>query len=174
MIFKIVLSALNARTVILLACAYRRLQEPALSLLQKHAAIILTGIILIAAVSCNPEEWETVDCSECFAERPSTAKINIKLTINNINPTVTINVYRGRIEEEVLEYSQTVRSETWSMDLPADQYYTVTATYRSHNQKLSNVTAIDGNFVRTRRVRSVCDGPCWIVQGNSFNVRLRY
>jgi hypothetical protein len=174
MILTIVLSALAALAVILTAFAFRRLEEPVLCLLQKHAAIMLTGLILTAAVSCNPEEWETVDCSECFAERPSTAKINIKLTINNINPTVTVNVYRGRIEEEVLEYSQTVRSETWSMVLPADQYYTVTATYRSHNQNISNVTAIDGNYVRTKRVRSVCDEPCWVVQGNNFNVRLRY
>jgi hypothetical protein len=174
MILITTMSDLSVHAVNLPAFAFRRFQELILCLIKKHAAIMLTGLILTAGVSCNPEEWETIDCSECFVERPSTAEINVKLTINNINPTVTINVYRGRIEEEVIEFSETVRSETWSMFLPADHYYTVTATYSSHNQEISNVTAIDGNYVRTKRVRSVCDEPCWVVQGNNFNVRLKY
>lgn len=168
------LSAITVQVVILLAFTFRRFHELVLYLIKKHAAIVLTGLILIAGVSCNPEEWEAIDCSECYAERPSTAEINVRLTINNINPVVTINVYRGRIEEEIIEFSETARSETWNLVLPADQYYTVTATYRSHNQEISNVIAIDGNFVRTKRVRSVCDAPCWVVQGNNFNVRLKY
>ena len=139
-------------------------------------AIIFLCISLFILPACNPEEWEVLDCSECYSDKPSEAEINVKLTLNQLNPFVVINVYSGRIEEEILIISDTARNETWSTVLPADEYYTVTATYSSGSQSRPNynVTAIDGGFVRTKKILARCDKPCWVIRGNNFNVRLKY
>jgi hypothetical protein len=138
------------------------------------AAVILYSLIVAVGTSCNPEEWGAIDCSECYSGRPAEAEIHVRLTIDDLNPSVEINVYSGRIEEEILILSGTSTATTWSAILPADEYYTVTATYRSRFEATGNVTAIDGSHLRTRHVRTSCDEPCWTVQGKNFNVRLRY
>ena len=139
-------------------------------------AVSLLCISLFILPVCNPEEWEVVDCSECYLDEPSEAEINVKLTLDQLNPFVEINIYSGRIEEEILLLTDTARSETWSTVMPVNEYYTVTATYRSGSQAQNqyNVTAIDGGFVRTRKIVARCDEPCWVIRGNNFNVRLRY
>jgi hypothetical protein len=135
--------------------------------------LAMAAIFMVPVFSCNPEEWGTVDCSECYIEKPAEAEINVRVSISNLNPFVPINVYLGRIEEEILILSDTVRTRTWSAVLPAGQYYTVTATYR-FRANWEWITAIDGNHVRANRVRAACDQPCWVIQGNNFNVELRY
>ncbi len=139
---------------------------------QSISAIILIIFAFLSAISCNPEEWEIIDCSECYTEKPEKAEINVKLTINELNPEVVINIFSGRLEEDILILSDTSQTETWSTILPADRYYSVTATYRSHYYE--NITAIDGNFVRTKKIRAICDMPCWVIRGNNFNVKLKY
>lgn len=131
------------------------------------------AIILITAISCNPEEWQTIDCSECYAEKPEFAEINVKLSISNLNPSVIIRVYSGRFEEEKLILTDTTNMETWTAILPVDEYYSLTATYKSQNNYF-NVTAIDGGMVRTQRIRATCDDPCWVTKGNNFNLKLKY
>jgi hypothetical protein len=131
------------------------------------------AIIISTAISCNPEEWQTVDCSECYTAKPEFAEINVKLSISNLNPAVVIRVYSGRFEEEKLILSDTTSNETWTAVLPVDEYYSVTATYKSQNNYF-NVTAIDGGLVRTQRIRGTCDDPCWVTKGNHFNVKLKY
>jgi hypothetical protein len=130
-------------------------------------------LLMVIILSCNPEEWEVVDCSECYTDKPEVAEVNVRVSISNLNPTVEVSIYRGRIEEEILVISQTVRTETWRTILPVDEYYSVTATYRAQTGSF-NVTAVDGGMVRTRKVNAACDEPCWTVRGNNFNVRLRY
>ena len=154
------------------APAYRRKKVPG-TFKHRWVLIYLLSLVLIAVISCNPEEWELVDCSECYTERPSEAEINVKLSIDRLNPSVIIDVYSGRLEEEILILSETVTTETWSTILPVDEYYSVTATYSARTGDF-NVTAIDGNHVRTREVRAICDETCWVIRGNNFNVKLKY
>ena len=144
--------------------------------LSRTVAIIILCTFPFISQACNPEEWGVADCSECYVDKPSEAEINVKLTLNQLNPFVVINVYSGRIEEEILILSDTARIETWSALLTVDEYYTVTATYRSGSQTRDyyNVTAIDGGFVRTKKILARCDKPCWVIRGNNFNVRLKY
>ncbi len=156
-------SAIN----ILLGKAVRVLKTRALTW-----AAGLLAVVLAATVSCNPEEWFILDCSECYTEEPEVAEINVKLTINQTNRRVPVRVYEGRIEEEILILEDTVLTDTWSAILPVNRYYTVTADYRGHS--VYYITAIDGAFLRTEKIRTRCDRPCWVVRGNSFNVKLKY
>lgn len=135
--------------------------------------LIIILLVLFPGIACNPEEWEVIDCAGCLPERPEVAEINVKVSISNLNPRVVINVYRGRFEEEDLVLSDTTTTETWKALLPADEYYSVTATYKGQNNYYG-VTAIDGGLVSAREVRATCDEPCWIIRGNNFNVKLKY
>ncbi len=135
--------------------------------------IIMTCLLFISTIACNPEDWEFVNCSECYTNKPAEAEINVKLSISNLNPSVVINLYSGKIEEELLILTDTVNNETWSAIVPVDEYYTVTATYRALTGNFW-VTAIDGGTVRLRKVRASCDNPCWVIRGNNFNVKLKY
>ena len=92
---------------------------------------IIAALSLFIFHGCNPEEWEVVDCSECYTVQPEEAVINVKLTMNNVNRSVVMNLYRGKIEEEILLLSDTARTESWSAVVPVNEYYTVTATYYS-------------------------------------------
>ena len=139
----------------------------------RYALIMLVSFLLIYISACNPEEWEIVDCAECYTEQPEEAEINVKVSISNLNPEVKINIYSGKLEEEILILSDSSSNETWNTILPVNEYYTVTATYRAQTGNFM-VTAIDGNLLRTRKVRIICDEPCWFVKGNNFNVRLKY
>jgi hypothetical protein len=136
----------------------------------RYAAGMLAFLLIN---SCNPEEWEVVDCSECYTDKPEMAEINVRVSISNLNPSVVVNVYSGRVEEEILVVSETVRTGTWRTILPVDEYYSVTATYRAQTGSYM-VTAIDGGMVRTRKVNAACNEPCWTVRGNNFNVTLGY
>lgn len=135
--------------------------------------IYMLSIILVITSACNPEEWEIVNCLECYTDQPSEATINVKLSTDKLNTSVIIDVYSGKLEEEILIVSDTVASQTWSTILPVNEYYTITATYIARTGDF-NVTAIDGNLVKTRKITGVCDEPCWVVRGNNFNVKLKY
>lgn len=152
-------------------------QENIRTLLIKTVIMCLVGgVSLTGLTACNPEEWEVVDCNECYTVKPEEAVINVKLTLNNVNRYVVIDVYRGRIEEEILILSDTARAESWSTVLPVNEYYSVAATYYSGIADINyyNVTAIDGGVVRARKVSARCDVPCWIITGTNFNVKLKY
>ena len=135
--------------------------------------LVIIFLLIFPGISCNPEEWEIIDCADCLPERPVVAEITVKVSISNLNPRVRINVYRGRLEEEDLVLSDTTSAEIWKTLLPADEYYSITATYNGHNNYY-DVTAIDGGLVRAREVRATCDEPCWIIRGNNFNLKLKY
>ncbi len=145
-------------------------------LLSRIRLIFTAGLIMFISFSCNPEEWGFPDCSECYTNEPAMAEINVKVTINNVNNFVVLNFYSGRIEEEILILTDTARTGSFRTVLPVNEYYTVTATYYGGipDRTYYNITAIDGNFVRTEKVRARCDQPCWIVRGNNFNVKLKY
>jgi len=143
--------------------------------LKMKALIWAAGLLaggLTAMVSCNPEEWFILDCSECYTEEPEIAEINVRLTINQTNRKVVVRVYEGRVEEEILVLADTSFTDTWGAILPVNRYYTVTADYRGH--RVYYITAIDGAFLRTEKIRTRCDRPCWVIRGNNFNLRLKY
>ncbi|TVR70598.1 MAG: hypothetical protein EA408_11010 [Marinilabiliales bacterium] len=134
--------------------------------------LIYLALFILPGLSCNPEEWHVLDCSECYTSEPSSAEIDVRLTINQVNRHVVVRVYEGRIEEEVLIIADTVSTQRWSVVLPVNRYYTVSADYRGHSVNI--ITAIDGGFLRTEKIRTRCDAPCWIIRGNSFNVQRKY
>ncbi len=138
-----------------------------------YAFFLLFSFIALVSIACNPEEWQIVDCSKCYIDKPEEVEINVKLSINNLNPSVIIDIYSGKLEEGIIILSDTTRHETWNSILPVNEYYTVTATYRALTGNYM-VTAIDGGMVTLRKVRSVCDMPCWIIEGNHFNVKQKY
>ncbi len=140
------------------------------------AVIVFLGMAFVILSACNPENWRTVDCSECYLDEPAEAEINVRLTLRGENNHIVINIYSGRIDEGILILSEKVRSETYKTTLPVNAYYTVAAEYPSDlmTRTYQNIYAIDGGFVRTKKIYTTCDVPCWVIRGNNFDVRLKY
>ncbi len=133
--------------------------------------VILASIICLA--SCekpNPTNCDDYDFSDCLLEEPDWEFIYIKVTINDLNPYVPIVIYRGNIESNDIEWVDTAWSSDYSIDVPLDKYYSVSAEYKLSTYK---VLAIDGNEVKKVKT-NVCDEVCWYIRGKDFDVELKY
>jgi hypothetical protein len=141
-----------------------------------QAVIVFLGMAFVILSACNPEDWQTVDCSECYLDEPVEAEINVRLTLRDETSHIVVNIYSGRIDEGILILSENVKSETFKTTLPVNAYYSVSVEYPSDytTRSYQNIYAVDGGYVRTKKIYTTCDVPCWVIRGNNFDVRLKY
>lgn len=91
--------------------------------------------------------------------------VRLRLTINDENPRVFINVYRGSVEKGELLVSDTISDTSVSYVLPAPANYSATATYVRGDD---TVIAINGG--RLSVTTDECD--CEEAQTLRLNLRL--
>ncbi len=131
----------------------------------------ISALILLAFMfSCEELSTLTVDCNECTANDP--AEVNIILKIDVRYGGVRINIYEGRLEDNVLYYTALVHTEEFSVVVPANRYYTVTATYNPGHG--NQYVAIDAVSPHVKYDKNSCDDPCYYVNNNKVNLRLKY
>ncbi len=135
-------------------------------------ALLLTVLLCLGLPSCEDSYyWGEVDCSECYTEKPEYGYLVIRLTISPEYPEVPVTVYRNEFEQDYIEYTDTLSTEEFTLEVPVNQYYSVTAAYRSAER---TVLAVDGDRVKTSKVVGSCDETCWVLVDGKINVRLRY
>ena len=62
-------------------------------------AVLISGSLLVITGSCErdvPSKLGTVDCAECYQDKPEWGRLNVTLTINNENPYVPLVIYIAR------------------------------------------------------------------------------
>jgi hypothetical protein len=136
--------------------------------------ILKTGIIIAGltfAGACEEYLGPSVDCSECFWEKPDSAELVIYLTVNDEHPEVPIVLYRGKVEDGEVDWIDTVREETYYLYSAVGQYYSVAAEYRVDGK---TIVAIDGDEMKTKHVSEQCDYECWVVTGGYLKAELRF
>jgi len=138
---------------------------------------IALTIIMLFFQSCeqnsyfsNTQDCENYDYSDCNTAEPSLIALNIKLTINNENLKIPVIIYEGKLEQNQIVLTDTVTTSKYSVLLPADKYYTVSARYISGNKI---IYCIGGDKVK-KMSNYVCDSVCWSVQEGNVNVELKY
>lgn len=139
----------------------------------KHIAPLL--IICCTIISINSCEQEDVDmyynCDDCYSEYPDSSTILVYLTINEENPEVLLRYYRGDIENEIIEYTDTARNDTVGLSGCAiGEEYSVKAYYKVNNEI---VIAVDSDEMTVIDAEYDCGSPCYIVQGGTLNVKLK-
>ena len=125
-------------------------------------------MLIIFFTSCS--EIQIVDCSSCYQIKPEWGTINIKTTINDENPNVPLVIYIGVVEDSVIEYIDTSYFESYNIDVPINEYYSVVAKY-THGNK--TIFAIDGDEIKTKLITEECDVDCYIIHGGDIDVRLK-
>lgn len=129
-------------------------------------------MIILAGNSCEriePSKTNTVDCAECFQEKPEWLPLNIKVSITSENPFVPITVFKGNLEENNIDWVDTAYQEDYYVDVHPDEYYSVEAKYKSGTK---TIIAVDGDKIKARYTSSDCDESCYYKSGGYIDVRL--
>ncbi len=135
--------------------------------------IFFISLLLISCttfMSCS-ENFDEIDCSECFPDKPLEAALYIDVTLNEVYPAIPVIVFRGKIEQGDTLVVDTIYEPRGYIDVPLNEYYSVMAKYKSGK---SVTYAIDGDEFNRHKIEGQCDGTCWIIRGGLYNVKLKY
>lgn len=138
-------------------------------------ASLFVFMIIIELPSCkNDGSNASQNCFDyCDPEKPDSAYITIKVTINGQNPYVPVVLYRDKFNPDkqlVIERVDTARVENFMLRVSVNQYYSVEAKYISGNKI---IYAVDGSIFDTYKQEG-CDNTCWRVAGGPLDVRLKF
>lgn len=131
-------------------------------------SVLLFLIMLGSFVSCN---WMSNQISpDCLGSRPDVADLNILLTHNELHDTTLVVIYQGDIEDELVIDSYDVWSETLTVTLPVDEYYSAKAFYYVNNEEY---IAVDGD--KLKAINNPDDyGDCWLISGDKLYLQLMF
>ncbi len=138
--------------------------------MKKILNIVLFLISCSVFFSCTGD-FSEIDCSECFSVKPLDAELYIDVTLNDKYQEVPVIVFKGKIENGDTVVVDTIYEPRGYIDVPLNEYYSVMAIYKSGN---SVTYAIDGDDFNRHKIEGQCDGPCWIIRGGLYNVKLKY
>jgi hypothetical protein len=127
------------------------------------------GFIIIVSGYSSCDIIPKVNCSDCYTNKPDSADIKMSFTINSENPKVPLVVYKGKVEQGIVEWVDTTNKESLYLYVKLDQYYSVVATYKSG---FRTIYAVDGDKITTRYVTDACNDNCYIVTNNKLDIRL--
>lgn len=135
--------------------------------------IIVAGIFVFIwlAYSCGSDIFVVdVDCDECYYNEPDSADLIVDITINEENPFVPLVIYKGDVEENVVEFVDTAYGKTYYLYSPVNEYYSIKAKYKKGDK---TIYAVDGDKLRTKSVSDVCDTHCYVIKGGILDIRLK-
>ena len=136
--------------------------------------IIRVGMVMLGiafAGSCEEYLGSSVDCSECFWDKPDSADLIIHLTLDRNHPEVPIVVYRGNVEGRIVDWVDTARETPYYLYSALNQFYSVAAEYKVDGK---TIVAIDGDELKAKHVSGACDYDCWIVTGGILKAELKF
>jgi len=139
--------------------------------IRRFAGIMLILVFLIKITGCEPEDFSLNDnCNDCLSYWPDSSDLIILLTINDENPSVPIQVYRGTMEANELDWTDTATVERYKLYSAIDQVYTVKATYKSG---IKTIFAYDSDHMYNYDSSEECREGCILVKGGVLDLRLK-
>lgn len=131
-------------------------------------ALGLALIPLLFLSSCNFHE---VDCETCYQIEPDSSDLVVYVTINKQNLKVPLVIYKGKREDNVVDWVDTAYDATYYLYVLLNEYYTVEATYKNGHK---TIIAVDGDKIKKRTSYSDCDTTCYYITGGYVDCRLKY
>jgi hypothetical protein len=132
---------------------------------------VFISFILVITASCGEKLFTgDVNCDECYTDKPDYVYLEINATLNGENPEVPFVVYRGNVEDNQVEFSDTISESPYYLYVKADNKYSVKATYKKGDATLY---AIDGTKPRILLASGVCDSDCYVIKDVTLDVRIK-
>jgi hypothetical protein len=139
----------------------------------KNGIVLFLILLSIFLPSSCEDSIILVDCNKCYSlkEVSNGYSIEIKITINNENVAVPITLYRGDIDNgEIISEEISSSTTYYTKLLEFGTHYSAIAKY-SHNGR--TIFAVDGKMLKKKYEKSSCDNPCYVVQGDVLDLRLK-
>lgn len=118
--------------------------------MMRYVFILLCLVCIGLNTSCTVIEAMLSDddencVSHCGHFKPHEGRVHIEVTINSLNPEVSIEIYYGDIEDHDLMEERILTEENLKLTLP-NGAYSVRATYKVNlDGEIVTVFAVDGD-----------------------------
>lgn len=130
----------------------------------------LIFVLLVLSFSCEKTGLYLVNCSDCTADEPTDAELDIRLDLNEFALT-EINIYEGFLEDSILFASFRSGKINATYKVPLNKKFTVTAKY---NIGGNIYIAVDSAFPRVKYDKVTCQDPCYYLYDKVLDLRLKY
>jgi hypothetical protein len=118
--------------------------------------------------ACLNSNTDCVPSGNCTSAAPTTAVLNLKITINSENAYVPIAVYEGDASDSLLYFRDTLTTATQSYTVPIDQRFSAVAKYR---RGALTILAVDGDRSNLKSSDD-CGDTCYNVTDANLNLKL--
>jgi hypothetical protein len=128
-------------------------------------------LIVLISDSCGEKLFTgDVNCDECYQDKPEHVTLEIEATVSGEYPEIPFVVYRGDVEDNQVEFADTIYESPYYLYVEVDNKYSVRAEYKKDDATLY---AIDGTKPRVLRVSDVCDTDCYVIKNVTLDVRIK-
>ncbi|TVQ11632.1 MAG: hypothetical protein EA361_12455 [Bacteroidetes bacterium] len=118
---------------------------------------LLVFVFILWGCKSKYEDCTEDDYNACNTNRPATAEVRIRVTINNENPEVTVLAFEGDFEDGNLVWEKVVRQSRYTVMMPTEKKYSFTATYK---KDLKTIVAVDGGELKVSSY-TMCEYTCY-------------
>lgn len=115
------------------------------------------------------DECDDPDYSDCQTLEPREGALIIKVTINNENRYVPLEIYRDNIDDGMLIANDTATTNEHEFFVTLDRYYSVVAKYKVGEK---TILAVNGDRIN-KSSSNYCDSTCWNISGGKINVTIK-
>jgi hypothetical protein len=126
--------------------------------------------LLLTRCETDPIDYENIDCNDCYEVEPTYSYLKIVFS-ENICDTVDITVYRGYMNESMIEWQGWATSSPLYLDAtPLNNFYSVKATYSMDS---TSIGVVDAEKLETHLIEGICENDCFIITGGVYDVEIK-
>ena len=138
--------------------------------MKKVILLLLTTFVAIVPIACE-DSTLIINCNKCFESLSDKMSLEIKLTIDSQNSFVPITFYRGNIDEgEILLRDTSYFSIYNTPKVEFNQVYSAVAKYSKGGRV---IFVVDGRVLKKKLDKNSCSNPCYVIQGDVLDLRLK-
>jgi len=138
--------------------------------MKKGILLLLILIAILTPYSCE-DSTLFVDCNKCYESVSEKMSVELKVTIDGENNFVPITFYHGDIDNGEIILQDTAYNATYyTKEVEIGERYSAIAKYSLSGRIIH---AVDGRELKKKKDNNSCDNPCYIIQGDVLDLRLK-
>jgi hypothetical protein len=115
----------------------------------------------------------TVNCDECYSEKPDSVQLILHITLNKQFTSVPVVLYHGDIDVGTLiDTFDCFKDPVDDIWVKANSRYSAKAIYGTLKD---TIMVVDGTTnQQLKKVSGQCDVDCWVIEGNELQLKLAF